>query len=93
MTKLMEWLTGAALIMGPWAAVVSEMIKNELTDKYFTIILLLPFIFLAIFGFVSLSIIAYRVYNFNDCEEAAQELQTQIKEAREDLTKKGMKFD
>ena len=29
----------------------------------------------------------------NDCEKAAKELQSQITEAREDLKKKGMKFD
>ena len=30
---------------------------------------------------------------FNDCDEAAAELQKQISEAREDLRKKGFKFE
>jgi dolichyl-phosphate mannosyltransferase polypeptide 3 len=36
--------------------------------------------------------IAIRVYNFNDCTEAAEELKQQIEEAKADLTKKGLKF-
>ncbi len=35
----------------------------------------------------------FRVATFNDCEEAAAELQKQISEAREDLRSKGFKFD
>ena len=34
-----------------------------------------------------------RVATFNDCEEAARELQQQISEAREDLRKKGFNFE
>jgi dolichyl-phosphate mannosyltransferase polypeptide 3 len=37
--------------------------------------------------------VLYRTLTFNECTEAAEELQRQIKEARADLTKKGMKFD
>jgi Dolichol-phosphate mannosyltransferase subunit 3 (DPM3). len=37
-------------------------------------------------------VVLWRVYNFNDCKEAAQELQTEIKEAKEYLSKKGYKF-
>lgn len=42
---------------------------------------------------VSVSIIAWRVYTFNDCKEAAEELQQEIKEAREDLKQRGLKLD
>lgn len=37
--------------------------------------------------------ILYRVFTFNDCPEAAAEIQRQIKEARADLSAKGFKFD
>ncbi|XP_045603343.1 dolichol-phosphate mannosyltransferase subunit 3 isoform X2 [Procambarus clarkii] len=93
MTKLMEWLTGAVLILGPWSAVVTNTIQNEFTKQYYWEILLLPVLLVALFGLVSVAIIAYRVYTFNDCQEAAQELQNQIKEAKSDLIRKGLKFD
>lgn len=37
--------------------------------------------------------ILYRVFTFNDCAEAAEEIQRQIKEARADLQSKGFQFD
>ena len=40
-----------------------------------------------------MSIIAWRVYTFNDCEEAARELKQEIKAAKEDLKKRGLKVD
>ena len=42
---------------------------------------------------VSVSIIAWRVYTFNTCEEAAKELQQEIKEAHADLKKKGLAME
>ncbi|MCL4115220.1 UNVERIFIED_CONTAM: hypothetical protein GTU68_006257 [Idotea baltica] len=68
-------------------------VKNDFTQKNFTIIFLIPFILVALFGVVSLFIIAYRVYTFNDCIEAEKELQQQIKMAKDDLAKKGLKVD
>ncbi|XP_068200482.1 dolichol-phosphate mannosyltransferase subunit 3 [Palaemon carinicauda] len=93
MTKLTQWLTAAFLILGPWAAAVFKIVQNDFTDKYYLGILLFPVVLVAIFGIVSVAIIAYRVYNFNDCNEAAEELQKQIKEAKLDLAKKGLKLD
>ena len=37
-------------------------------------------------------VIAVRVYNFDDCLEAAEELKGQIAEAKADLKNKGLKF-
>ncbi|ROT73280.1 hypothetical protein C7M84_008300 [Penaeus vannamei] len=79
--------------MGPWTAVVTNTVKNEFTDQYFMYILLLPLVLVAMFGLVSVAIIAHRVYNFNVCNDAAEELTRQIKEAKEDLKKKGLKID
>ena len=42
---------------------------------------------------ILLSLNVSRVATFNDCEEAAKELQEQISEAREDLRKKGFNFE
>ncbi|CAD7090712.1 unnamed protein product [Hermetia illucens] len=55
-------------------------------------IIMLPFVLVALFGVHSLVTILYRVFTLSDCTEAAQELQKQIKEAREDLISKGFKF-
>ena len=38
-------------------------------------------------------LINFRVATFNDCDEAADEVMGQIKEAREDLRTKGFKFE
>lgn len=42
---------------------------------------------------ISVSIIAWRVYTFNDCEEAAKELKQEIKDAKADLSKKGFRIE
>lgn len=36
--------------------------------------------------------VLYRVFTFNDCPEAAEEIQKQIEEAKADLAAKGFKF-
>lgn len=52
----------------------------------------MPVYLLVAFGCYSLATVGYRVATFNDCEDAAKELQAQIKEAKEDLKKKGLKM-
>jgi dolichyl-phosphate mannosyltransferase polypeptide 3 len=49
--------------------------------------------FSSLFQVISVSIIAWRVYTFNDCEEAAKELKQEIADAKADLIKKGFKLD
>ena len=53
----------------------------------------LPYTALIWFGCYSLGTISYNMLTFRECPEAAAELQVQIKEARADLRKKGMKID
>ncbi len=52
----------------------------------------MPVYLLVAIGCYSLATVGYRVATFNDCEDAAKELQAQIKEAKEDLKKKGLKM-
>ncbi|XP_017888730.2 dolichol-phosphate mannosyltransferase subunit 3-like, partial [Ceratina calcarata] len=54
------------------------------------VILLLPLIVVLLFGLYSAIIILYRVFTFNNCENAAVELQEQIEEAKRDLQSKGV---
>lgn len=67
--------------------------KIQLTEIQRTLVLISPLLAVGIFGLVSAVIVLYRVSTFNDCKEAAEEIQQQIKEAKEDLSRKGFKFD
>lgn len=93
MTKLLEWLGVVGLFTGVWAILLSKQSLSDHSDYVRHFVLFLPFYALLAFAAVSVSIIAWRVYTFNDCKEAAEELQQEIKEAREDLKKRGLKLD
>ncbi|KAI5730628.1 dolichol-phosphate mannosyltransferase subunit 3 [Diaphorina citri] len=92
MTKLLEWLTGTTLFLAVWLSVVMNDLNLDIVKNNINIIVPLPLIIIALFGVYSIIVVLWRVYNFNDCKEAAQELQTEIKEAKEYLSKKGYKF-
>lgn len=49
-------------------------------------------VFITFLQLYSVFIILYRVFTFNDCPEAADEIQKQIEEAKADLKTKGLKF-
>ena len=86
----MEWLTGFLAIFTVW---LSILIGSNLAISHPNLTLFWPILFIVIpFGLFSVAVIIFRVYNFNDCREAAEELQGEIKAAKEDLKKKGMVF-
>jgi len=91
MTKLAEWLTGLAVVLAIWFSVLTQNLWN-LSIDYPNLTFLWPLLLLVLFGIYSVFVICYRVATFNDCPEAADELQKQIIEAKEDLKKKGLKF-
>lgn len=91
MTKLTEWLSGISVYLALWLAFVTKQINLFPTD-WDNLILFLPVFTLIAFGLYSLSVILWRVYCFNDCPEAAKEIQEQIIAARKDLEAKGLKF-
>ena len=91
MTKLMEWLTAIVLILAVWFSVITQNIGN-LAKDYPNLTFLWPLVLLVFFGIYSVLVICYRVVTFNDCPEAAEELQKQIVEAKEDLKKRGLKY-
>ena len=99
MTKFLEWLAGLAAIIGLWLAVLCERMNSNGVDSVWKIrpypylVLTWPIILVAIFGVYSLLTIARRVYDFNNCQEAAEELLQQIKEAKADLKLKGLDCD
>ena len=93
MTKLNEWLLTLTLLAGVWTAIITRTVTSDALENNRTVIFFSPIIAVAMFGIYSVIVIIYRVATFNDCEEAAEELQKQIVEARKDLREKGFNFD
>nr|XP_022302330.1 dolichol-phosphate mannosyltransferase subunit 3-like [Crassostrea virginica] len=91
--KLFQWLLGGGLFIAVWLAFVLEKVDIQLTEIQRTIVLISPLLAVGVFGVISALIVLYRVATFNDCKDAAKELQQQIKEAKEDLSRKGLKFE
>ncbi|XP_027892872.1 dolichol-phosphate mannosyltransferase subunit 3 [Xiphophorus couchianus] len=92
MTKLLQWLLGVSLLGAVWALVAFDLLELSLPRTYREVAWPIPLYLLVSFGCYSLATVGYRVATFNDCNEAARELHEQIKEAKEDLRKKGLKM-
>ncbi len=92
MTKLVEWLTALVAVVSVWYAVLTGVVAQEWSSRHPLLALYWPVAAVAVFGVYCVCVIAYRVATFNNCEEAAEELQREIKEAKEDLGKKGFVF-
>ncbi|KAH8358710.1 hypothetical protein KR093_001879 [Drosophila rubida] len=92
MTNLQRWLFFATLFAVPYFALVLGSVQTKLTSKYLLHIQLLPLLLIVLFGIYSVVTVLYRTFTFNDCPEAAKELQAEILEARKDLIAKGFKF-
>ncbi|NXH10616.1 DPM3 mannosyltransferase, partial [Bucco capensis] len=92
MTKLGQWLCGFALLGSAWAALALAPPGLQLPTPFRQALLPLPVYLLVTFGCYSLATVGYRLATFNDCEEAAAELQEQISAARADLSRRGLRF-
>ncbi|XP_072284320.1 dolichol-phosphate mannosyltransferase subunit 3 [Pyxicephalus adspersus] len=92
MTKLAQWLLGLLLLGGVWATVTFDLLDLDPPPACREVFWPLPVYLLVAFGCYSLATIGYRVATFNDCEDAAQELQQQIRQAKEELSRKGMRL-
>ena len=92
MTKLLEWISVAAVIGTLWISAYLDKMPPGFCC-YRTEALWGPVVLVILFGVYSVLTIMYRVATFNDCEDAAKELQKQISEAREDLRSKGFNFE
>jgi len=93
MTKLLEWLSGVSLTLAVWYHLVTSKKQYDMVDNHPLLVLWSPLLAIIAFGLYSVAVIAYRVWSFNDCEEASAQLQKQITEAREDLRHMGFKFE
>ncbi|CRK95014.1 CLUMA_CG008500, isoform A [Clunio marinus] len=93
MTKLNELLIGLTIFFGIYGAITTRQIKHEVFEYFFFEIQILPIIMIIALGIYAVTTVLYRTLTFNDCKEAALELQTEIQEAKQDLKRKGFKFD
>ncbi|KAM9368526.1 dolichol-phosphate mannosyltransferase subunit 3 [Phaethornis superciliosus] len=91
MTKLVQWLCGFVLLGSAWAALVLTP-PGQLPGPLREVLLPLPLYLLVAFGCYSLATVGYRLATFNDCREAAAELQEHIRAARADLRRRGLRF-
>ncbi|KAH3717619.1 dolichol-phosphate mannosyltransferase subunit 3-like [Dreissena polymorpha] len=92
--KLFQWLLAGVTFIVLWIALVLGYREQDGTSTSTpTVVLFLPLYVIITFGLFSVAVIGYRVATFNDCIEAAKELQTEIEEAKADLKSKGFKFD
>ncbi|MXQ95899.1 hypothetical protein E5288_WYG015223 [Bos mutus] len=92
MTKLAQWLWALALLGSTWAALTMGALGLELPSSCREVLWPLPAYLLVSAGCYALGTVGYRVATFHDCEDAARELQSQIQEARADLTRRGLRF-
>ncbi|XP_035901861.1 dolichol-phosphate mannosyltransferase subunit 3 [Anopheles stephensi] len=90
MTKLFEWFMAAACFLSVYFAIILRQVKHDVLEQYMLEIQLSPIFLVLIFGLYSATVVLYRTFTFNNCEEAAKELMEQIKEAKADLRRKGL---
>ncbi|RLV87516.1 hypothetical protein DV515_00015631 [Chloebia gouldiae] len=92
MTKLAQWLCALALLGSAWAALALAPPGLQPPAPLRRALLPLPVYLLVAFGCYSLATVGYRLATFNDCEEAAAELQEHIRAARADLRRRGLRL-
>lgn len=90
--KLFQWLFVASTFGAVWLSYVAGFFNTNLRQEYHDIILILPLYLLMAFASYSLALLGYRVATFNDCKDAAEELQEDVKAARKDLERRGYKY-
>ncbi|XP_055716545.1 uncharacterized protein LOC129810237 [Phlebotomus papatasi] len=92
MTKLMQWLAGLFAFLAIYIPLVTGMVDIECLRNFQYEVKILPIVIIALFGIHSVNVVLYRTFTIRDCNEAAEELQKDIKDARKDLIAKGFKF-
>ncbi|GAB0087955.1 Dolichol-phosphate mannosyltransferase subunit 3 [Sergentomyia squamirostris] len=90
MTKLMQWLAALFAFLAIYIYLLTAEVESLKNFHYE--IKILPIVIIALFGIHSINVVLYRTFTIRDCNEASEELQKDIKEARADLISKGFKF-
>ncbi|NWT76485.1 DPM3 mannosyltransferase, partial [Prunella himalayana] len=81
-----------ALLGSAWAALALAPPRLQPPAPLRQALLPLPVYLLVAFACYSLATVGYRLATFNDCEEAAAELQEHIRAARADLRRRGLRL-
>ncbi|XP_003230686.2 dolichol-phosphate mannosyltransferase subunit 3 [Anolis carolinensis] len=93
MTKLLRCLWSLGLFGVAWAVLALDPLDlRPLPAPWPQVLRPLPAYLLVSFGCFSLAVVGFRLATFNDCEAAAQELQDQIREAKQDLARRGLRL-
>ncbi|XP_030026560.2 dolichol-phosphate mannosyltransferase subunit 3 [Manduca sexta] len=92
MTKLLEWISVISAVFAVWYSLIGGYVRHPLIEKYMNIILVSPILFVILFGLYAVTVVLFRVFTFNNCEQAAKELQQEIIEAKKDLHDKGLRW-
>lgn len=88
----MEWLAAGTVIIAVWLALLTGRVGGNLAAEQPLFVYCLPILLLGCFGLYAATVVLYRTFTFNTCEEAAMELQKEIQAAREDLARRGFAF-
>src|SRR6218665_208225 len=87
MTRMSEAILFGITILAFWYRAL-RIPESQLPFAYIHV-QLFPIYAVIAFGAISAAIVLYRVFTFNNCDEANAELLEQIKEAKADLSKRG----
>lgn len=102
MRRLYQIMQRSVFVFIAWLGSLTALLFCDCTRKelsqdpyhsWFFMVLTLPLLAIVLFGANALINIGWHLFTLRDCDEAYHELVGQIKQAREELSKKGMKFD
>ncbi|KPJ04467.1 Dolichol-phosphate mannosyltransferase subunit 3 [Papilio xuthus] len=92
MTKLLEWISVTSAAFAVWYSLIGGYVKHPFIEQNMNLIIISPIIFVILFGLYAVTVVLFRVFTFNNCEDAAKELQAEILEAKKDLHDLGLRW-
>lgn len=92
MTKLLEWISVTSAAFAVWYSLIGGYVKHPFIEQNMNLIIISPIIFIILFGLYAVLVVLFRVLTFNNCEDAAKELQAEILEAKKDLHDRGLRW-
>lgn len=75
-----------------WYSLIGGYVKHPMIEENMRLIIVSPVIFVILFGLYAVTVVLFRVFTFNNCEDAAKELQAEILQAKKDLHNRGLRW-